>query len=262
MRELTVKECKEIQLKILIKVAQFCEDHDISYSLSYGTLIGAIRHKGFIPWDDDIDIIMLRNEYEKFLSLYKDDDYVLIDGDKVSNHYHAVVSDLSTKLVFLKSEASNKLYQGGVWIDIFPIDKVPDDVKDYKSLKRKMLLYCRLERLGEVSHKENIALYLIHLLLKPFVHFWGNKANQLMRSFEKEDVKTVGDLSLWYLHYPSFPLYYLKEFIDVEFEGHTFKSMKHYDDFLRGIYGDYMKLPPIEQRIPRHNYKTYWREDN
>ena len=67
MREVSPEECKKLQLNILINVAKFCDEHDIKYSLAYGTLIGAIRHKGFIPWDDDIDIIMMRDEYERFV---------------------------------------------------------------------------------------------------------------------------------------------------------------------------------------------------
>ena len=261
MKEVTPDECKRLQLNILINVAKFCDDHSIKYSIAYGTLIGAVRHKGFIPWDDDIDIIMMRDEYERFIDTYHDDKYVLIHGKNMSNHLHVVVSDLSTMLHFPNSPSNRKFYKGGVWVDIFPIDKVPDNQKDYWQLMKKLWFFMRLQRIGEVAEPKAMLLSrLIHPFVWPFRNLFGTIGKRMICNSNKRNSKTVGNLSLWYLHYPSFPSYYMADFIDIEFEGFSFKAMKEYDGFLRGIYGDYMKLPPESEQVPRHSYIAYWRE--
>ena len=81
-----------------------------------------------------------------------------------------------------------------------------------------------------------------------------------MQKYNSKTTHTIANASLWYLKYPSFPVSYMNEFVDVEFEGHSFKALKEYDGFLKGIYGDYMKLPPLNERTPRHTYKAYWKE--
>ena len=261
MREVTRDECKRLQLNILINVAKFCEDHDIKYSLAYGTLIGAIRHKGFIPWDDDIDIIMMRKEYERFVALYKDDKYKLIRGENMNNHLHVVVSDMSTTLRFPNSLANTKFYKGGVWVDIFPIDRVPDNPHKYVKLMKKIWLFMRLQRIGEIKYPNSmLAVRLAHPLIWPFRNIFGTIGKKIMYHSNNRISRTVANLSLWYLHYPSFPLSYMNEYVDVEFEQNSFKAMKEYDGFLRGVYGDYMQLPPENERVPRHSYIAYWRD--
>ena len=261
MKEVTPEECKQLQLNILINIAKFCEENGIKYSIAYGTLIGAIRHKGFIPWDDDIDIIMLREEYERFVALYHDDKYQLIRGENMNNHLHVVISDLSTTLRFPNSLANTKFYKGGVWVDIFPVDKVPDAPQKYWRLMKRIWFFMRLQRMGEIKYpKSMLAVRLAHPFLWPFRNIFGAIGEKMMYHSNNRTSQTVANLSLWYLRYPSFPLSYMNDFVDVEFEGHIFKAMKGYDGFLRGIYGDYMQLPPEDEREPRHSYIAYWRE--
>lgn len=258
---MTIKEVQQVSLEILKDVHEFCVKNKIKYSIAYGTLIGAIRHKGFIPWDDDIDIIMMRDEYERFVSTYKSEKYVLIHGENMSNHLHVVVSDLSTTLKFPNSPSNRKFYKGGVGVDIFPIDKVPDNENAYWRLLKRIWFFMRLQRIGEVIDKRSmLASQIAHSFLWPFRNMFGAIGKKMMYQSNKRVSQTVGNLSLWYLRYPSFPAYYMDVFVDVEFEGHHFKAIKNYDDFMRGIYGDYMKLPPENQRIPRHSYIPYWRE--
>lgn len=258
MKEISSEDCKRLLLNILINVAEFCEKNNIKYSLAYGTLIGAIRHKGFIPWDDDIDIIMMRDEYERFVASYNDEYYKLIPGKNLANHYHVVISDNSTQLVFQKHTANDFFYKGGVWVDVFPIDKVPDNPSVYKTLRKKIHLMAGLEQAGQ--YKKNLLRTLPYYCLKPFSGFFGRKAINLISSNRNLHTSSVANLSLFYLNYPSFPAVYMDEFVDVEFEGVLFKAMKSYDEFLKGIYGDYMQLPPMAERIPRHAYSVYKRE--
>ena len=261
MEEISLVECKEHILNILINVAAFCEANDIKYSLAYGTLIGAIRHKGFIPWDDDIDIIMSRDEYEKFMLLYHDSYYELIKEDDVPNHLHSRVSDPSFRLQFTNSMRANKLYKGGLWVDVFPVDKVPEDINKYWRIKKKVRRLFLLQCVSEVKGY-NIFQNIAHILLFPFSGVFRKISQKEIKKYNNTDSHMGATLCVWHKKFPPFSLSFLNEFVDVEFEGHTFKSIKNYDAFLRSVYGDYMQLPPESQRVAHHFYKAFWKSEN
>ena len=244
-------------LDILISVSQFCEQNSINYSLSYGTLIGAIRHKGFIPWDDDIDIIMPRDDYERFVSSYSDERYEIVDGSHNPNHSHIRVADGKTVLKLDPWRA--QFYKEGLWIDVFPIDKVPDSTKGYILFKKWVWFLFEMQLTGEVKRKGFINKVL-HVLCKPFSKYCGKKALQAMKLYNKQNTQSVANMGVLYVSYPKFPLNYLNEYVEVDFEGHKFKAISQYDSFLRGIYGDYMQFPPKDKQNPHHNYTAFWKE--
>lgn len=255
--KISTEECKKLMVETLANVDHFCNQHCIKYSLSYGTLIGAIRHKGFIPWDDDIDIIMPREDYDRFISSYKDSRYKIIDGAFNPNHSHIRVSDQKTVLALDAWRA--QFYKEGLWIDVFPIDKVPDSQKGYERFRKWLWFLFEIQLTGEAKRKGivNKALYAI---CKPFSKYCGKKALQEMKRYNDKDMQSVANMSAWYLKSPKFPASYFDEYIDVEFEGYKFKAIKQYDVFLRELYGDYMQLPPEEKRISHHTYDAYWRD--
>lgn len=257
MREVSPEECKKLQLNILINVASFCDKNNIKYSLAYGTLIGAIRHKGFIPWDDDIDIIMMRDEYERFVTNYSDDYFELVEGKNMSNHLHVRVADPNTKLIFKNSQRSNKFYKSGLWVDVFPIDNIPDDENKYLQLKKRIRHLYLLQCVGEVKGY-NMFHHVAHLLLKPFTDVFRRMADKKVISYNNQETNRVAALALWHNNFPPFPSSYLKEFVSVVFEGNNFKAISRYDEFLRAIYGDYLQLPPEDQRRPKHEFDVYW----
>lgn len=254
--EINEEDCKRIELGILIDIDAFCRRNNINYSIAYGTLIGAIRHKGFIPWDDDIDIIMRRDEYERFMKLYHSNDYELVEEKDVPNHLHSRVSDPSTHLVFSRSMRANKIYKAGLWVDVFPIDKVPEDIVRYKKIKKKVRRLFLLQCVGEVKGY-NIIHNIAHFFLKPFVNFFMKLSQKEIIKYNNTNSSSVAALSLWHTNFPPFPITYLDDYVDVVFEGYTFKCIRNYDAFLRGIYGDYMQKPPKEQRVAHHYYKAY-----
>mgnify|MGYP006376200155 CR=1 FL=1 len=137
-KEITLEESKKICLDILIYFDKFCKEHDIKYSLGEGTLIGAVRHKGFIPWDDDIDLIMSSDQYEKFLSLYKDGKYELKTLKRGTNWWNIVsrLCDSSTEVLF----PGKKKSEHGVWIALTPIYHKPDSEKEWKTLDEETKL--------------------------------------------------------------------------------------------------------------------------
>lgn len=255
-KELSEEDCKKRELGILIDIDVFCRQNSINYSIAYGTLIGAIRHKGFIPWDDDIDIMMKRDEYEKFMKLYNSSKYELVKEVDVPNHLHSRVADSGTELFFTNSMRANKIYKSGLWVDVFPIDKVPSSMVKYKRIKKKVRRFFLLQCIGEVEGY-NVLQKIAHFLLKPFVGFFMNLSQREILKYNNTNSLSVAALSVWHKDFPPFPITYLDDFIDVEFEGHLFKCIKKYDDFLRSVYGDYMQLPPIDQQIAHHYYRAY-----
>lgn len=258
MKEITFEESKKVMLDALINVARFCDQQGINYSLAYGTLIGAIRHKGFIPWDDDIDIIMLRDDYERFIASYKDDRYEIVDGSHNPNHSHIRVSDQKT---VLKLDAwRGEYYKEGLWIDVFPIDKVPDTKKGYLRFKKWIWFLFAMQLNGEL-HREGLSNKIKHFICRPSRAYFGKRALREMKRYNDKKTQTVANLGLWYLSgFPEFPASYMEEFVDVEFESNKFKAIKQYDAFLRKIYGDYMQFPPEKEQIPHHTYIAYWRD--
>lgn len=139
LRELTVEEHKKIALDILIEIAKFCDENKISYYLAYGTLVGAVRHKGFIPWDDDIDIQMPRNDYEKFVRRFNAGHkhlQVVSPTDNAAKHTFAKVIDTRTVKVENGINYKDNEYLG-IDVDVFPLDGQPDDEKEYKKYYKK-----------------------------------------------------------------------------------------------------------------------------
>ena len=134
MKRISFEEAKRVELDILLHVAKFCDEHGLRYFLAYGTLIGAVRHKGFIPWDDDIDIQMPREDYEKLLELYPkentDEKYFLLAPEmKGAHHPYAKIIDTRTVKKELGAKKNNPL---GVDIDVFPLDGQPDGDKEFE----------------------------------------------------------------------------------------------------------------------------------
>ena len=142
MRKITdIHELRQIQMGILDEVHQYCEAHGLRYFLSSGTLIGAVRHKGYIPWDDDIDIYMPRKDYEQFLREFKgSEQFKLLNPAKEPHYYYtfAKVVDLRTRMVEDETEG----FEIGVFMDIFPVDYVTDNLQERERVfKLKKLLY-------------------------------------------------------------------------------------------------------------------------
>ena len=159
MQELTLRELQQVSLELLLDVHHFCEVYNIRYSIAYGTLIGAIRHKGFIPWDDDIDIMMPRPDYERFCREYFSYKYKLIyyGNDKTALAGFARVVDCNKTHYQTERPWTNQ--ESGVWIDIFPIDGVEDNANDYakryNNLRKKCELIYKFRRQNHHINKED-----------------------------------------------------------------------------------------------------------
>lgn len=267
MKVISLEEAKKVELEILLNVADFCDRHGLRYYLAYGTLIGAIRHKGFIPWDDDIDIQMPRPDYNKLIELYNRENenkqYFLIDpkSKKAGHPYVKVVDNRTVK----KELGTKKGSMLGVDIDIFPIDGMPSDQAEYDKWFNKLRKCYTKFQYSNSSLKGCAFKTKIHLLLyKPYALCRGKllkKAAKLHALYPYEECEYVGTMEMMY---NSKKNRLRKEYFDgyalVEFEGHQLKAPKNYHAVLTDIYGDYMKLPPEDQQVTHHTNSSFWKE--
>lgn len=258
MKELNFDEVRAIQVNILDKVDKFCADNDIIYSISAGTLLGAVRHKGFIPWDDDIDIMMPRPDYEKFMSLFNIEGLEIFNHIKYSeyNYPFAKVSDIHTKLIEFDYDYSQYF---GVHVDVFPIDGFPVDTNEQIKHMRNIRKYRRtLYRKLRVKRKNIFKQLYINLIISRYTYKQLNeKINEVALRYPFGKTKLSG-LSVW--GYREKEICLSEIFINtelIEFEGKKYKSISDYDKYLRSIYGNYMELPPENKRFPSHNYIAY-----
>ena len=257
------KELQNIELEMLVTVDKICQQLGINYFMVGGTLLGAVRHKGFIPWDDDIDIGMMRSDYEKFL----------VNAPKLLPQglfLQSLHTELKCPYNFAKIRNSNTTYietsikhfdiNHGMFIDVFPFDYYPTN-KHVKKRNNKILSF--------ISRKVNNSY---DLEPKPVYTRMGIIANRIseivfkdVRSalLAREKIyKSVRKTSLITNYSGAWgereivPIEWFSDFVELEFEGHLFKAPKNYDKYLRNVYGDYMKLPPVEKRIGHHYAET------
>jgi lipopolysaccharide cholinephosphotransferase len=258
MNELSLDESKKICFEILKYFDTFCREHDIKYSLGEGTLLGAVRHKGFIPWDDDIDLLMDRDQVDKFVSLYHDGPYKLFVPGEHKNWWSGVVrlTDTKTRLVF------DKPNQGphGLWVALTPIDHSPASEEDFQKMRkesRKWIDHCGRKvkkrkypktikgRLTRIIHVFTPIKWLNQQYLKTISSY--NKIETGWR----QKIRLKGDLL-------RFPAEIMSGYTELEFEGQKFMAISHYDEYLKIMYGDYMTPPPEKERVPKHDFKAYY----
>ena len=265
MREVTFEESRKILLSIMDDIDSFCRKNGIQYSITSGTLIGAIRHKGFIPWDDDLDIMMERKEYDKFVSTYKSDKYQLLSVNTNSDWadlYFRVVDNRTT----IKWKNCSG-YSHGLWVACLPFDHIPTDERQFENLKRKADCYYKFFwRIKNSMWMENSSVLrnTIKLLFRCLYKllpatFVGVKMENIIREYSKLPSEKFGSVSWWWNRILKFPANTFDGYCDVEFEGRQYMAIKNYDLYLRQVYGDYMQLPPEKDRVPQHGYIAYWK---
>lgn len=267
MKKLSLREIQLCELSLLEKIHNFCESNNIIYFLAGGTLIGAIRHKGFVPWDDDVDIAMPRPDYERFMALrekfYEEYANIEIKGVNDTNYpfSFAKAFDLNTRVII----QNQKNYFNNVWLDIIPFDGAYSNVKKNKRLYRKMHFYryfmyfatYKPWTVGRTKFRKLIATivtYISELFVKIVNPACVLDKNARKISYEKAEFvgNTVcGDsFKNPIVKNEMFPL--LKK----EFEGKLFNVPANYDTYLKQAYGNYMELPPESERSS-HNIEAW-----
>lgn len=259
-REILLDERRRIQLDMLEEFQEFCEKKGIRYSLAYGTLIGAIRHKGYIPWDDDVDIMMPLPDMQRLKNEFISDNIKYCDID-TEKHYDFPFSRLAFKKTYGKIGVAFKRY--GVNIDVYPIFNVADTIEERNKYFEKGRLLLN-KRLKFIKWRGLAMSYLPISTIPGF-----DKSVREYRDYMIQNSYLYGSTN----HFFVFGGYLdIKErelctydfdlfdgLTKVDFEGLKLNSIERYHEYLTSYYGDYMQLPPEEERVPYHGGKYYWR---
>ena len=269
MKTIGLDELKALQLDLLQAVDAFCEEKGIAYSMSCGTMLGAIRHKGYIPWDDDIDICMLRADFNKLVSLFPkvlNGKYIFVSLERDSKWDRAYGKIYDSRTHFYEPDrAKYKGYPLGINIDVFPIDNVPEEENRWLKYNKKRLFLQKVYAIKyiELTSREwykNIVLILLKGLLLPFskrslaelLDKWGQRYNEI-------DSSKVFECSqgLHLKHGFNKSIFFQRN--KYPFEDRLFMGFTNYDEYLKNAYGEYMKLPPIEKQVSHHEFEAFWR---
>lgn len=252
-----MQRIRDIDIEMLKEIDRICRKNDIKYSLCSGTLIGAVRHDGFIPWDNDADVNMLREEYEKFFEACKRDldteKFFLQDFRTDPNYRWGFPKLRYNNSVWLQPGQEKSNWHTGIFVDIFVYDGVPDNYL----LRRIHLFICYCIRKGLYSffgryNANNPLIMMWYKLLYCVPRSWWIAAFNIMVKLSNLSRHELAR----HLTFPNrkeakygMPRKCFDEYIDKDFEGYTFKIFKDYDSFLTSMYGDYMTLPPEEQQV-------------
>lgn len=251
----TLRKLQLTELELLVEVDRICRKNKIQYSLDGGTLLGAVRNGGFIPWDDDADVMMTRSEYNRFYEMCKNDldhDKYFLQEFRTDPEYRWGYSKLRKNgTVFLREGQEHIKCNTGVCIDIFIFDKVPNNIL----LREIQWVSCFIIRKGLYSvvgrnvEKRNIASLIYMIMGHVPRSFWVGWLNRIINS------EFVGNELMSHFTYPNrksmrygFTTDYYKEYEDCYFENQRFMVIKNYDKYLKDLFDDYMKLPPLDQR--------------
>lgn len=256
-----LKELQKYGLDILKEVDKFCRENNIKYFLGEGTLLGAIRHKGYIPWDDDIDILMLREDFEKFVNNFKSEDYGIeyFNTMKYWNVFAKVRLLKETKFYSPRLEKLQKYT--GPRIDIMPLDYFPNKIKFQERVIIKIVSLLKILLRNKVipsKKKKNVFGYMVWILAKIIPYkLWVKLINHFTQKFNKNKCEYVINYGSEYKKTKEiFPIKYFEKSKEVPFENCKFYISPNYDEMLTQIYGDYMTLPPKEKRVIKHDIKV------
>lgn len=258
MREISLEESKRICFDILKYIDRVCRDHHINYSLGEGTLLGAVRHKGFIPWDDDIDLLMTRTDMEKFLSVYHDEQYEMYHVRRDCNYWNTVARITNPRTAVYFGDSKRSIH--GIWVALTPVDNIPDDDQVWDCMQKRIGRWVKLcrQKKGVVPLDGKLMGLFERVLfkLKP-INWFDNKFKRIVTAYNGQPTKRMSKLNIRYEPFV-FPSSVFDGYTDLEFEGQKFMAIKHYDEYLTLMYGDYMTPPPVEKRVAKHDFKAYY----
>ena len=267
MKKISNEEHKKIMLEMLKYIDEICLENDIPYFVFAGTMLGTVRHQGYIPWDDDVDIALVDNDYDRLIELLKSEKkYNLLDYSTSNDYFYPFAKLIDTRTILIEN-TFNKIEDYGIYIDIFRISGCPVN-NEKRFIKKqafyiKNIFYCN----GTKFRKQNL---LIRIIRKPLIinaKILGKnrilqKYNKMMEKY-KVDNSNYSTFNWNILNYllPSECFKNIKtKIVRQKFENIEINNLKDFDTILSIQYGDYMKLPPKNKR-GTHDCEVYWRND-
>ena len=256
---LSLDQVKTIAANILRDVDKLCRENNLTYFVFYGTLLGTVRHKGFIPWDDDIDIIMPRADYNKIIALFKKNigrlRLICPENDRATIYPHGKIVDTGTDL-YIKGFRHVPGY--GIGIDVFPIDYMSNDEQINKRrikrafLMRRLIGHSAATSIGKASSVTQFLKKSFAFIVSRFINTYSMICQ--LNSYNRDNGVSNYMGVAWDIPLPVEKLFPPKR---LEFEGFTVCGPSDPDYFLTLIFGNYMQLPPIEEQVPKHHYDAF-----
>lgn len=281
MRQITLNEIKQVELGILNAIADFCDNHNIRYYLAFGSLLGAVRHKGFIPWDDDIDIVMPRKDYTRFIKEFftSENRYIVKSIETDPGYWNPFAKVMDTKTYLEDPQVDIPSKYNCINIDVFPMDGLPkSELRRKLHLKLQEFLITlyrgsafKLKKTQKYADSKSKIAGLKGTLRNVFkfsaiiiLHYLPTQ--RLIRLINKNASKYAFADSEYVDEAVNSAIYRHIKRKDFEpraqyaFEGRQFWGPKYYDKYLKIIYGDYMTPPPEDRRVSHHNLVAFWRD--
>lgn len=257
-KRLSGAKIKELLLNILKEIDAFCAENNLTYYLAYGTLLGAVRHKGFIPWDDDIDIWMPRPDYERFISSFTSQGsrYQVVSHfkDKKYPYFFAKVHDTAT-ILEMKTTFN---YQLGLYVDIYPVDVIPSDKNLQKKHKKNYNLYRNIYGIKAIKYRKGRGnaknlLLLASRIITFFIplSFLPKKIDKISGTYNYTDYD-LASIAIAPAHRLILDKHLFSTAIKLRFEDMDANVPIGYAEILSKIYGNYLTLPPIEKQVSHH----------
>ena len=263
-RQLNEDEIKDLELGVMDYIHNLCEKENINYSLAYGTLLGAVRHKGYIPWDDDVDISLKRDEYDKlYQAVLRDNDpiYKVVSWENDSRYPYPFYRVYDARTVYENNYIENDI-DLGICVDVFPFDYYADVNKEMVKLDtyRRLSVYTLYGIHSKNAGLKNIVRYLLVLVFRlTRVKTWNKKMNLL--SMQANDNDSIDYLMENKRTSTKFEKTLLDKVMDSPFEDRIYKIPEASHQILSAIYGDdFMEIPPVEKRVKHDDFVAYIKE--